>query len=185
MSDSTNGQKDEEALPGNWVMRYSKSKNGRVYYYNTKTQQSVWEKPSSLEEAKSVKRKSEVDKEGPQHHKPRQKLDQVRASHLLVKHKDSRRPASWKQDVITRTKEEARSIIEGFRSQIVNGEVEFEELARQESDCSSAKQGGDLGFFGRGKMQKPFEDVAFAMEVGALSDIVSTESGLHIIKRTG
>jgi NIMA-interacting peptidyl-prolyl cis-trans isomerase 1 len=62
--------------------------------------------------------------------------------------------------------------------------VSFEELASQESDCSSAKKQGDLGFFGRGDMQKPFEDVAFALQVGELSDIVSTDSGLHIILRT-
>lgn len=52
------------------------------------------------------------------------------------------------------------------------------------SDCSSAKAGGDLGFFGRGQMQKPFEDATFALPVGGLSGIVQTESGTHIILRT-
>ena len=49
---------------------------------------------------------------------------------------------------------------------------------------SSAKQGGDLGFFGRGDMQKPFEDTTYGLQVGAMSGIVDTDSGVHIILRT-
>lgn len=52
------------------------------------------------------------------------------------------------------------------------------------SDCSSARSGGDLGFFGKGQMQKPFEDNTYALQVGQLSDIVSTDSGKHLILRT-
>ena len=57
------------------------------------------------------------------------------------------------------------------------------ELATRESDCGSAREGGSLGFFGRGKMQKPFEAASFDLEVGALSGIVDTDSGVHIILR--
>jgi NIMA-interacting peptidyl-prolyl cis-trans isomerase 1 len=103
---------------------------------------------------------------------------------LLVKHRDSRRPSSWKQEKITRTKEEALEMLRGFRSAIASGEVGFAELASRESDCGSAKRGGDLGLFGRGQMQKPFEDATFALEVGQLSEPVSTDSGVHIIIRT-
>ena len=46
------------------------------------------------------------------------------------------------------------------------------------------QSGGDLGNFGRGMMQKPFEDASFALQVGELSDIVDTDSGTHIILRT-
>jgi NIMA-interacting peptidyl-prolyl cis-trans isomerase 1 len=60
----------------------------------------------------------------------------------------------------------------------------FAELARQYSDCSSASNGGDLGKFGPGQMQKPFEDATYALKVGEMSPIVSTESGVHIILRT-
>ena len=70
-----------------------------------------------------------------------------------------------------------------YRQQITKGEVSFEDLARTESDCSSAKYGGDLGWFSRGKMQKPFEDAAFALAPGEMSDVVDTDSGVHIIQR--
>ena len=54
----------------------------------------------------------------------------------------------------------------------------------QRSDCSSAKNGGDLGWFGRGKMQKPFEDAAFSLEIGEMSsDPVMTASGCHLLLR--
>ena len=71
-----------------------------------------------------------------------------------------------------------------FRKTIVAKEKTFDELASEFSDCSSAKRGGDLGLFGRGQMQKPFEDAAFALKVGELSEPVSTDSGVHIILRT-
>lgn len=111
-------------------------------------------------------------------------MEQVQASHLLVKHNKSRNPSSWRTPNITRTKDEAREILEGYRQQIVSGEAKFADLASQFSDCSSAKRGGDLGPFGRGMMQKPFEDASFALAVGEMSGIVDSDSGLHIILRT-
>lgn len=108
---------------------------------------------------------------------------EIRCSHLLVKHKGSRRPSSWRQETITRTKEEAQEVLEEYRKQIEDGEATLDELAEKYSDCSSAKRGGDLGVFGRGQMQKPFEEAAFNLKVGQLSKIVDTDSGLHIILR--
>lgn len=58
------------------------------------------------------------------------------------------------------------------------------DLAQKYSDCSSAKRGGDLGPFQRGTMQKPFEEAAFALKVGEMSQTVDTDSGVHIILRT-
>ncbi len=62
-------------------------------------------------------------------------------------------------------------------------ERRFREIARVESDCGSAEKGGDLGLFGRGQMQRPFEEASFALAVGGLSDIVDTDSGIHVIMR--
>ncbi|KAJ4714234.1 Peptidyl-prolyl cis-trans isomerase [Melia azedarach] len=114
---------------------------------------------------------------------------QVRASHILIKHQGSRRKASWKDPegrVITNTtKESAISQLKALRDDIVSGKTKFDEAASRFSDCSSAKRGGDLGPFGRGQMQRPFEEAAYALKIGEISDIVDTDSGVHIIMRTG
>lgn len=72
-----------------------------------------------------------------------------------------------------------------FEEAIHNGDSTFEELASKYSDCSSAQKGGDLGPFGRGQMQKAFEDATFALEVGQMSGPIWTDSGVHLILRTG
>jgi len=61
--------------------------------------------------------------------------------------------------------EEALAKIQHFRQQLTSGQSEFAKLASQESHCSSAKRGGDLGEFGPGQMQKPFEDATYALQV--------------------
>ena len=76
-------------------------------------------------------------------------------------------------------------VISDYRNKIMTGQNTFTELASKFSDCSSAKRDGDLGPFGRGQMQKPFEDASFSLKVGEMSGIVETDSGVHIIKRTG
>jgi len=151
-------------LPEGWEERVSRS-TGQTYYVNTFTKQSQYEKPTEA---------VEVGSDG----------DKVQASHLLVKHKDSRRPSSWREANITRTKDEALEILKGYRKKIETGDAKFEDLASEFSDCSSAKRGGDLGPFGRGQMQKPFEDATYALKVDELSEPVFTDSGVHIIKRT-
>ena len=82
-------------------------------------------------------------------------------------------------------REEALELLRGFQSRLERGEVTFQALAQVESHCSSAQRGGDLGSFGRGKMQPPFEAAAFALQVGQMSGPVETDSGVHLILRTG
>lgn len=86
----------------------------------------------------------------------------VRASHILVE-----------------TKEEALEL----KQRIQNGES-FEKLAREYSKCMSREKGGNLGFFKRGQMVKPFEDAAFSLPIGVVSDPVQTDYGWHLIKVT-
>ena len=60
---------------------------------------------------------------------------------------------------------------------------DFVRIAQQISECRSAANGGDLGPFSRGQMQAAFENAAFALQVGEISDLVDSESGIHIILR--
>jgi len=75
------------------------------------------------------------------------------------------------------------SIILGHQERIRSGQEPLGELAITESDDSSAKKMGDLGFFGRGDMQKEFEEAAFQLKPGEVSNVVDTASGLHLIQR--
>ncbi|KAM7516149.1 hypothetical protein LguiA_005732 [Lonicera macranthoides] len=113
----------------------------------------------------------------------------VRASHILIKHQGSRRKASWKDPegriISSTTRESAVSQLKSLRDDISSGKAKFEDIAARYSDCSSAKRGGDLGSFGKGQMQKSFEEATYELKVGEVSDIVDTDSGVHIIMRTG
>lgn len=92
------------------------------------------------------------------------KGEEVRASHILFGETD---------------KEKALEVHE----MLLNGE-DFSEHAKTHSQCPSGQNGGDLGFFDRGKMVPEFEQAAFEMETGEISDIVQTQFGYHIIKLT-
>uniref|UniRef100_A0ACD5UFY7 Uncharacterized protein n=1 Tax=Avena sativa TaxID=4498 RepID=A0ACD5UFY7_AVESA len=117
------------------------------------------------------------------------KKERMRASHILIKHEGSRRKASWRDPegvaISATTRDDAADLARALRDQIVAGELKFEAAATDNSDCNSAKRGGDLGPFEKGKMQKPFENAVIALKVGEMSDVVDTESGVHIILRTG
>ncbi|EIW63725.1 rotamase-domain-containing protein [Trametes versicolor FP-101664 SS1] len=168
----------------NWEVRLSSSR-GVPYFYNTDTRESMWEAPPDLtQEQIAALPGSKEYLPGAHGDAGGVRPAQVRASHLLVKHNGSRRPSSWKEPNITRSKEEAIQILKGYEAQINSSPEKFAELASKHSDCSSHSHGGDLGFFKPGQMQKPFEDATYALKVGEISDIISTESGVHLILRT-
>ena len=87
--------------------------------------------------------------------------DKVHCAHILVK-----------------SESEAKVVLERLKK----GE-KFGNVARAVSRCPSAKHGGDLGTFTRGKMVKEFENAAFALQKGEVSGVVKTQFGCHIIKR--
>lgn len=102
---------------------------------------------------------------------------QVRASHILLMYKGSMRSQS------DRTKDEALAAIQSFKDDLNDG-ADFGQIARQFSDCPSGEDGGDLGRFGRGQMVPEFEDAAFSLQPGEVSDIIETPFGYHLIQRT-
>jgi peptidyl-prolyl cis-trans isomerase C len=90
-------------------------------------------------------------------------VSKIRASHILVEKRS-----------------QALKVLE-----MLKAGRDFKELARRHSTCPSQKRGGDLGFFGRGRMVKEFERAAFALKVGEVSGPVKTQFGYHVIKKTG
>ena len=102
--------------------------------------------------------------------------EERRASHILV--------ASPK-DAPTAERDKAKTRAEELLAQVRKQPASFAEVARQSSDdTGSAIQGGDLGFFAPGAMVKPFEDAAFALKKGDISDVVQSDFGYHIIQLT-
>ena len=89
--------------------------------------------------------------------------EKVRASHILLESKDK---------------------AENIQEQLDNGKS-FEKLAKEASECPSSEKGGDLGWFGKGKMAKPFERKAFEIDEDEISEPVKTQFGWHLIKKTG
>jgi peptidyl-prolyl cis-trans isomerase D len=104
-----------------------------------------------------------------------QKPEERRASHILIT------PDGDAKD----GKEKARAKAEDVLKDVQKDPSRFAELARQYSqDPGSAQQGGDLGFFSRGMMVKPFEDAVFSQKKGEISGLVESDFGYHIIKLT-
>jgi peptidyl-prolyl cis-trans isomerase C len=104
--------------------------------------------------------------------------EQVRASHILIKPVFTD-PNTDPNEVKAKAKVKAEDLLK----QLKDG-ADFAELAKSHSACPSAPQGGDLGLFPRGETTPAFENAAFELEIGQISDIVETEYGYHIIKVT-
>ncbi|MCG6894605.1 MAG: peptidylprolyl isomerase [Desulfobacteraceae bacterium] len=103
-----------------------------------------------------------------------EKPERVKASHILIK---------VEPDADEAEQDAAKEKLRGIEKKLQQGES-FATLAKENSEGPSAVRGGDLGFFQRGQMVKPFEDAAFALETGEVSDIVQTRFGYHLIEVT-
>jgi peptidyl-prolyl cis-trans isomerase C len=102
--------------------------------------------------------------------------EQVQASHILITPDPNNTDAN-------QAKVQAKAKAEKLHEQLKGG-ADFAALAKENSDCPSKAKGGELGLFEKGQMVKPFEDAAFALKPGDLSDVVETQFGYHIIKVT-
>jgi peptidyl-prolyl cis-trans isomerase C len=100
------------------------------------------------------------------------KPESIRVRHLLV----AAAPGDGEK-----LRAEKRSRAEEYRKQLLAG-AKFTDLAAQHSDCPSKQNGGDLGFFSRGQMVKPFEDAAFSQKKDEIGAVVETEFGFHILQ---
>ncbi|MDP2756693.1 MAG: peptidylprolyl isomerase [Desulfurivibrionaceae bacterium] len=98
--------------------------------------------------------------------------EMAHARHILITAKETEPKAD---------KDRKRAKLVQIQKQLKGG-ANFADLAKQFSDCPSKERGGDLGFFPRGQMVKPFEQAVFKMMPGDVSDIVETEFGYHLIK---
>ncbi|MFJ7566363.1 SurA N-terminal domain-containing protein [Herminiimonas sp. NPDC097707] len=102
--------------------------------------------------------------------------EQRRASHILI---------GVNKDASDAEKAAAKTKAEQLLATLRKNPQEFAKLAKENSsDTGSAERGGDLGFFGKGMMVKPFEEAAFKLKQGELSDLVQSDFGFHIIKLT-
>jgi len=99
-------------------------------------------------------------------------LEEVKASHILIKVDPTADDT---------TKAAARKKVEDLQQKLKDG-GDFAELAKENSEGPSNVRGGDLGYFKRGQMVKPFEDAAFSMKTDEVSDLVETRFGYHLIK---
>jgi peptidyl-prolyl cis-trans isomerase D len=103
--------------------------------------------------------------------------EERRASHVLIK---------ADKDASAADKAKARARAEELLAQARKNPAGFADLARKHSeDAGSAAQGGDLDFFGRGAMVKPFETAAFALKQGEISEVFQTDFGFHFLTVTG
>ena len=106
--------------------------------------------------------------------------ERIGASHVLIQYKGSMRAGPD----IKRSKDEAKKLAVEVMNKAKKGE-DFAGLAKQYSDEPGAKdRAGSLGKFGKTQMVKPFSEAAFALKPGQVSDIVETDFGFHVIKRT-
>ncbi len=106
--------------------------------------------------------------------------NEIGARHILIMSVDSKQ----KPDTITRSRAEARKRAEMVLAKIRGG-ANFEEMVKEYTDePGGAERNGDLGVFERSAMVKAFSEAAFSLQKGQISDVIETQFGYHIIKRT-
>jgi peptidyl-prolyl cis-trans isomerase C len=98
--------------------------------------------------------------------------ERVHARHILIKTEPT-------DDEAAKTVKKEK--LDAIHQQLVDG-ADFAALAKENSACPSAMKGGDLGFFARGRMAKPFEDAAFSQDVDAIGPVIETPFGYHIVQ---
>ena len=136
-------------------------------YINAYLEKEIFSKLSPVTEAE---KKKEYDTNKDKLNVP----DQVKASHILIKVSEKATPEE---------KKAAKDKIDALRTRLMSGE-DFAKLAKENSEDGSATNGGDLGYFKKGDMVKPFEDAAFGMDKDQISPVVETQFGYHVIKTT-
>ena len=163
------------ALPPGWII-YQPNTNSRFFYRNEKEKTDVWIRPSP-----------------PPGYEGRWPLI-IRASHILVKSIESRPPAPGMAPIsknvnsagkrIERSKNKAYAKIKKIRDDIISKAKTFKELAFYQSDCSSSRNYGDLGWFDPTTFAPEFVKVVMNLKYGELSEPFTTDSGWHIAMRT-
>ena len=172
------GEKFEDLVTEYSVDQYSKPKGGDIYYITAGL---------IVPEFEDAAYKTEVGKVYPEVVKTRfgyhiikvtekkERIPSIRCSHILITFAN----AAGQSDTV-----EAFRIIDSIKTALKNG-ADFAKLAQAYSkDPGSAKNGGDLDFFSRRVMVKEFDEAAFNLKVGEVSDIVKTNYGYHLIKQT-
>ena len=154
------------ALPPPWRWKESRSTPGDFYCINEKTGERRWQAPSES--------------------KPKRSDDKITVVHCLLKHADSRRPASHRTPKISLAKSDARNEADALRKRVAASsdmEAALADEASKRSDCPSSTNGGRLKPFQRGDLERAFEAAAFRLAVGELSPVVETAAGFHVVLR--
>lgn len=175
----TMGMSFEELTKVHSQDQFSKDRGGDIFYFTAgqlpyEFEDACYKTPAGTVHPEVVKTKFGYHIIKVTERKPR--IPKIQAAHILVSFMNQ------DGDVDSAA---ARAKIEEVAAKLKQGE-DFAELAKEYSDDTGTKErGGDLGFFERRMMVQPFDEAAFNLEVGEISDIVETQFGYHIIKLLG
>lgn len=106
-------------------------------------------------------------------------VEKANSRHILIRYAGAQNAG----DEITRSRDEARALATDIRAAALAEGADFEAIARERSEDSSAGRGGNLGALGKGLLHAPYEEALFALEIDGISEVVETPFGFHIIQR--